>query len=430
MSLRVLYIVPYPPSLIRVRPYQLIRHLRARGHHVTVATLWSNEAEHQDIQRLQAEGIDVIAAPLARGRIARNLLRALLTGLPMQAVYCETPALIQAIAHRWNGRGQAFDIIHVEHLRGARYGLLAAQVLDAQRHSRAAVGGRRSAVVYDSVDCISYLFAQAAQHSRSRKGRLMTRLELARTRRYEAWLVRQFDRVLVTSDVDRQALEALSIDHGMRTADSGRPAAVSDPRPAVEVLPNGVDLDYFTPTDEPREPAALVFSGKMSYHANITAALHLIQEVMPRVWAQRPDVQVWVVGKDPARELRQHATHDTPHTVRITGTVPDIRPYLRRATIAVSPLVYGAGIQNKVLEAMACATPVVTTPQATGALRAIDGEHLLIARDAESFAQHILRLLSEPGLRRRIGRAARRYVERHHDWDQIVGDLERIYASA
>jgi glycosyltransferase involved in cell wall biosynthesis len=113
----------------------------------------------------------------------------------------------------------------------------------------------------------------------------------------------------------------------------------------------------------------------MSYHANVTAALHLVNDIMPHVWAQRPAVQVWLVGKDPTAEVRRLA--ETAPTlpgseerrVVVTGGVPSMPEYIQGATIAVAPLLYGAGIQNKALEAMACGTPVVATAQATGALR-------------------------------------------------------------
>ena len=140
--------------------------------------------------------------------------------------------------------------------------------------------------------------------------------------------------------------------------DFSAPSAVSAVNPAVKsrshitVLPNGVDLDYFCPSPEPRRPATVVISGKMSYHANVTAALHLVEGIMPLVWRERPGVKVTIVGANPPRPIRQLAQR-FPGQVEVTGTVPDVRPYLRRASLAAAPVPYGAGIQNKVLEAMA-----------------------------------------------------------------------------
>lgn len=440
--MNILYIVPNPPSLVRVRPYNLVRHLCSRGHQITVATVWSNAEERSDVEHLRAQGIEVIAVPLPKGQVMRNLLRALGTGVPLQAYYAYSPTLAQQVQRLLTSvEGQRFDLIHIEHLRGAQYGLAI-----RNPSARLRTGSRFAIpIVWDSVDCITYLFEQAAAHSRSRKGRLMARLELARTRRHEARLVRGFQHTLVTSPIDKAALEELA-DGKLQIADSKRWAdawgqsnenhllAISHKPYAISLLPNGVDLAYFTPADKPREPAAIIFSGKMSYHANVTAALHLVNDIIPHVWAQRPDVQVWIVGKDPSREIRALAGDGGGPSavggrVTVTGTVPDIRPYLRRATLAVAPLSYGAGIQNKVLEAMACGTPVVVSPQAVSALEAVAGEHLLVADDATTFAQHILDLLADQAWQRRLGMAGRRYVEQHHDWDRIAECLEQIYTA-
>jgi glycosyltransferase involved in cell wall biosynthesis len=165
----------------------------------------------------------------------------------------------------------------------------------------------------------------------------------------------------------------------------------------------------------------------MSYHANVTAALYLVEEIMPRVWAQRPEVKVWIVGKDPPREVQRLVTgHGSRITV--TGTVPDIRPYLRQASVSVVPLVYGAGSQFKVLEAMACGTPVVATSQAVSALDVADGQHVLVADGPAPFAAAALRLLSDADLCRNLSEAGRRYVEQYHDWRSIVERLEETYA--
>ncbi|MFV2044546.1 MAG: glycosyl transferase family 1, partial [Anaerolineales bacterium] len=123
--MNILYIVPYVPSLVRVRPYHLIRGLSKRGHKVTVLTLWTNQAEREELQQLRAEAYAVEAEPLSRLRPFLNTVKALPTSEPLQAAYCWQPALaeeLRRIAVSGNG-GNPFDIVHVEHLRGARYGL-------------------------------------------------------------------------------------------------------------------------------------------------------------------------------------------------------------------------------------------------------------------------------------------------------------------
>lgn len=406
--MNILFVVPYVPNLIRVRPYNLIRHLARRGNRLTVLTLWSSEAERQAAEDLREECIEVTALPLPKWRSLANAALALPGRTPLQAVYCWQPALAAQIeAAAWPagmGGRPAFDVAHVEHLRGARYGL--------HLLSRSGAGGRAPLpVVWDSVDSITHLFRQSSASSKKIFSRLLTRFELGRTERYEAMLAGKFDRVLVTSQNDRNAFLGLP--------------GINQAGERIHVLPNGVDLEYFTPDESlPRDPNTLVISGKMSYHANVSMVLHFTNHILPLIRARRPEVRLIVVGKDPPSDilaLGQDAN------IEVTGTVDDLRPYLRRAAVAVAPLTYGAGIQNKVLEAMACGTPVVTTPRAVSALNTQPGTDLLIAGSEEEFAQAVCRLLEDSAYRERVGREGRRYVERNHRWTEIAARLEEIY---
>ena len=193
----------------------------------------------------------------------------------------------------------------------------------------------------------------------------------------------------------------------------------------IEILPNGVDLDYFQPGDfSNRETETLVVSGKMSYHANINMVLYLVKQIMPMVWKNQPDVKLWVVGKDPPKEILSLADNNL---IKVTGYVDSILPYLSKASIAVAPLLYGAGIQNKVLEAMACGTPVITTPKAISALNVEPGREILVGETAEDITQYIFDLLGSNHRRKQIGDAGRSFVEQHHNWKIIGNNLEKIY---
>jgi glycosyltransferase involved in cell wall biosynthesis len=319
----------------------------------------------------------------------------------LQSVYCWQPELARELDGLVNGaEGHApFDVIHVEHLRGVKYGLAIKEL------------GTAVPIVWDSVDCISFLFEQAMAQSTSGFGRFMTRLDLGRTRRYEGYVVNEFNQVLVTSPADREALLAL------------RPSGASEPH--LTVLPNGVDLDTFKPDATVIcDTATIVVSGKMSYHANITMVLHLANAIMPLVWAQRPDAKLLIVGKDPSPAILKLAEHPQ---VQVTGTVPSIVPYLQQATLCVAPIPYGAGIQNKVLEAMACATPVVISPQAAKALTAVPQQDFLTADGAAAFAIQIVALLNDPIRQKTIGQSGYDFVKAHHDWHNISQQLEEIY---
>ncbi len=391
--LRILFITPYLPSLIRVRPYNLIKHLAERGHRLTLLALIPPGEDISGLDSLRRWCQQVETAPLPRWRTMWNALRAMPSRIPLQAAYSRSPVMAELI-----GQTQArakFDVAHIEHLRGAELSYAVNSI----------------PTVFDSVDSITLLFEQVRQAGPTWRSRLLAGLDLARTRHYEGRLLARFPRVLVTSPRDKEALAKLS------------DRSIDDKR--LVVLPNGVDLDYFAPMALPREPATIIFSGKMSYHANIAAALDLATRIMPLVWAEFPQAKLTIAGKDPAPELLVLA-RDPRFTV--TGTVPDLRPYLAVATIAVSPIRYGVGIQNKVLEALAMATPVVSTPQAISALQVEPDRELLVGDSPETIARAIVTLLRDDQLRQRMGQAGRRYVETYHDWGVAAEKLEQVYS--
>jgi glycosyltransferase involved in cell wall biosynthesis len=192
-------------------------------------------------------------------------------------------------------------------------------------------------------------------------------------------------------------------------------------------VPNGVDLDYFQPWAGDHEPATLAFSGKMSYHANVTAVVHFVDRILPLVRRHRPDVRLRVIGSRPPAGLQALARDPA---IAITGYLPDIRPALGGATIAICPITVKVGIQNKILEAMALGLPVVTTRAGLGGLGAVPGRDLLVADTPAEFAEHIRRLLADPPARAAIGLGGRRYVEANHRWEHAARQFEGLYASA
>jgi polysaccharide biosynthesis protein PslH len=423
--LNILFVIPYTPTPIRTRPFNLLRGLLKRDHQVTLATLWENDAERQALTEWQKQGVKVLAVELSKPRKLLNLAGALPGSRPLQAQYCWEPRLVERMQEHWlklAKNGEGFETVHVEHLRGAGFGLTLSHWLETSLRQN--LLPKRPPIIWDSVDCISLLFEKTARSSRSQFGRLAAAFDLPRTRHYEGWLAWQFAHTLVTAEADRAALAKLA-----QAIPSRTPTGAGGPSAPITVLPNGVDLQVFAPNYGARQSNTIVLTGKMSYHANVTAALYLMEAVMPQVWEKQPDTTVQIVGANPPSEIRSMIAR-YPNRVQVTGTVPDLVPYLQQATLAVAPIAYGVGIQNKVLEAMACATPVVCTPQATSALHTQVGRDVLIGDTPQEFASAILRLLAGSELRQSMGVAGRRYVENSHSWDAVVARLEDVYNSA
>jgi glycosyltransferase involved in cell wall biosynthesis len=387
--MRILFVAPYVPSPIRVRPFQWIRTLSRLGQQVRLVALQPPEdawLEHIPVRDC-CESITTF--PLTRTRTLLNALGALPQDLPLQAAYS-----LHAEAERFIAdQASDCDVVHVEHLRGA---LLTRRV-------------RGIPQVIDAVDSISGLFEQTKTQAPSWRHRLMARADLARTRKFEAGITRRFDLTLVSSSHDASAFQRLG---GTLAAER------------VVALPNGVDLDYFKPQDGLRDASTILFTGKMSYHANEAAALRLVHHIMPLVWRRRADARVIVAGKDPSPFVREMARDSR---VTVTGFVEDLRPFLSAATLVMAPLTYGTGIQNKVLEAMACGTPVVASPKACQGIAAVSGRDLLIGDNDRELAELALDLIDRSELRQRLGAEGRRYVTTHHDWSEMGRRLVAAY---
>ena len=392
--MRILFISPYVPSKIRVRPYNWIKYLAAQGHQVTLLSLTAGPDDEAALPEMTAVCERVRTVPHPRWRPLWNGLRALPSREPFQLAYSRLPAMDRLIEETI--ATSQFDVAHIEHLRAACF----------------APALRRLPVIYDAVDSISLLFERTLETSPSRSSRLMAGLDLKRTKNFEGQVLQLFERVLVTSPDDAEQFRHLA-----PTADHSK----------LKILPNGVDLDYFSFSEVGRKSNVMLFSGKMSYHANMATALYLHQEILPLIWQQRPQVQLEIVGKDPGPSIQAMANDKR---ITVTGSLPDIRPHLHQATISVSPLRYSVGIQNKILEAMACGLPVVTTLPGCKALATENGRHLLAADSPTEFAQQVLTLLNSPALYQTLVKEGRRYVEVHHNWHSQTSRLVEVYQEA
>ncbi|HYL42667.1 MAG TPA: glycosyltransferase, partial [Ktedonobacteraceae bacterium] len=361
-----------------------------------------SERDMADVQALRGQGYEVIEVQESRRQAVLRSGLALCSTLPLQVAYARSASFTQTVQRLCLER--TYDVIHVEHLRG-----MASMELLARTHP----------LVWDAVDCISLLSKFAMKAGPSLSVRAVARLEYKRTQRYEARMLDQLPHVLVTSQNDRDAMIALR-----RMSLHNSTSSDDELGSGIRVLANGVDLEYFRPAQQERRRFNLVFSGKMSYHANVATALYLYQRVMPLIWQQRPEATLTIVGSNPPKAL-QALTGDP--RVEVTGYVDDLRSYVGRAEIMLSPMVYSVGIQNKVLEAMALGTPVIVAAKAAAALNALPGQDLMVAESAQEFAESALRLMNDAELRTSLGQHGRNYVERHHNWKALTDQLVDVY---
>ena len=243
-----------------------------------------------------------------------------------------------------------------------------------------------------------YLRSAAAQ------GDWSARLRLPLVRRFERFMFAPFDRTVVISDADRALLLDLN------------------PRLKIQVIPNGIELERFRPREVERDPATLLFVGNYDYPPNQDAARLLAERVLPRVRQALPAARLQLVGANPPAPLRDLANDH----IEVTGTVPDVAPYLARATVFVCPLRIGAGLKNKVLEALAMGIPVVATPLSLDGIAARDGESALVA-EVDDIAAMTVELLGDPARRGRLSRGGRALIEAHYSWAKTAASYAALY---
>jgi sugar transferase (PEP-CTERM/EpsH1 system associated) len=203
---------------------------------------------------------------------------------------------------------------------------------------------------------------------------------------------------------------------------------------SVQVIGNGIDAALFNPAQVTAHDALdtasgphLVFTGQMDYRPNEQAALWAIEQFLPELRPSYPNAQLHIVGRNPTARLM--AQNSRPG-VRIWGEVPDIRPFIAGATCVIAPLLIARGVQNKVLEAMAMARPVLLTPQAATGIAAQNGRDWMVeAADPTAIAARLDALIKDPDEALRIGKAAREFVLANHVWDAMLAPLEALIAA-
>ena len=234
---------------------------------------------------------------------------------------------------------------------------------------------------------------------------LVYHLEGYKLRRYEKRLARAFNECTVISSGEKRILDSYGL---------GVP---------VTVVPNGVDLSFFSNEQSDYDPKSLIFLGRMDYYPNIDAVIYFCRDILPLIQEEISDVKFTIVGSNPVGRVK-----DLAHLpgVSVTGAVADVRPFLCRAAVSVVPLRIASGVQNKVLESMAMKVPVVASSRAFQGVNALETEHLLVDDSAMGFATKVLSLMKNPSLRQRIAEAGRKRVESCHSWEACLRLLDQL----
>ena len=395
--MNILYVChrfPFPPKRGgKIRPFNMIRHF-ARSHDVSVCSLVRSNEEAEEGAGLSAfckryEMVRVNDAVQALRMLAR-----LPTPTPSSFGFFYAGELASRI--RDLVKRERFDLIFVHCSSVARY------VEDVRGVPKILDFGDM-----DSQKWREYSICKRAPLSWGYG------LEGSKLEREEARLARRFDLCTATTRAEWETLESYG---------TGTP---------TDWFPNGVDAEYFAPAAVHYDDDRIVFVGRMDYYPNQECMSRFCTDILPLLRSRRPNVRLTIVGADPSPAMRRLGERPG---VTVTGSVPDVRPYLESAALMVAPLAIARGTQNKILEGMAAGVPVVASRIASGGVVAIAPDHLLTASTPEEYVAAILCILEDRSERLRLARAGRERVLTHHSWPpsmrRLDGIVERCLASA
>ena len=379
--------LPYPPYRgDKLKIFNLLKRL-SREHSIHLVSFIEKKSELDYLPHLTPYCAAIDVVPLRRWQSYWKCLIGLFSRLPLQVHYFKSRRMRRLLAEICQQRH--FDVIHTHLIRMAPY-------TAALRHT---------AKVLDLTDAVSLYLQRYLAREKNPVMKFLLKLELRRVSRYES-VIEQFNACFVCSEPDREQL---------------RQAA---PEADIRLIPNGVDLAYFS-GNEPvaYEPNRIVFTGNLTYHPNIDGIFYFVNEILPLIKKEIPAAKFYIVGQSPSAKIRALSGAD----VIVTGFVEDIKQYYLNSAVAVSPIRFGAGTLNKILEPLALGVPVVATSMGIEGLDLTIGKDILVADRPHAFARHVVRVMKEPAYRDSLGKEGMAIVRRRYNWDAIVKSLENIY---
>ncbi len=388
--LNILYVChrfPYPPKRGgKIRPFNMIRHMGEQGHQVTVASLARSAEEAEEGQGL-AEHChrfiqETVSAPIQNLRMVLRLP----TTVPSSMGYFYSAALHRRIREAM--AETSFDLIFVHCSSVAQY---VSDVTDIPK-----------ILDYGDMDSQKWLI-----YAKTRAFPLSIGywIEGNKMLREEKRLAPLFDLCTCTTRAELDTLQSY------QTAKD------------TDWFPNGVDSSAFSLAEQPYEPDTICFIGRMDYYPNQQCMFEFCDQVMPLIQAKRPSVTLTIIGANPPANIR--ALGDRAGII-VTGSVPEVQPYVHKAAVNVAPLSIARGTQNKILESMALGVPVVSSLEAAGGVDAVAGEHLLTADSPQQYCDAIIGLLENPAERERLSLAGRERVLSNHNWAQSMIRMDAI----
>lgn len=353
---------------------------------------WLKEGLKLGVNNIVSVQNQALNQPLSTGKVIASLLRGIPANIPKYQVAAFSARFIEMLA-------DDYDVIHIEHVHMA--GVL--------RHIKR-TGYRKPMISLDAHNVEWQITKRMGENEISLPYKLALKWQTRNMRRFEEWVFRNVDTIMAVSGEDTEVISAMT---GRQTP--------------VALVENGVDEKYFIPGAKSGVISGrLVFVGSMDWQPNIDAMLWFVHDILPRIKNTKPLCSLVIVGRKPHKSIQ--SLHSPDEGVVVTGSVDDVRPYVRSAEVVVAPLRFGGGTRLKILEAFAMGKAVVSTTLGCEGIDCRDDEHLRIRNNPSHFAEAVLELMADPLLRFEIGSSGCKLAHERYTWSAIQKKMLHIYA--
>ena len=387
--MKILFIAnrfPYPPFRgDKLKIYNLSKRLSEK-HEIHLITFTEQKSDLQYLDQLSPifKRMEIIHLPKIVSLF--HTVLGLFQKLPLQVQYFKSKAFEKRLKKLL--AEETYDAIHVQHIRMAQY----------------AIPYKQFYRILDLPDAFSLYWQRRKEIPRNMVSRVLDHIESKRVIQYEAYVLKEFNLNLVCSVEDQEFL--------MREHQSSN----------IELLPNGVDTKQFKPgKHDYGHSNTLLFTGNMDYDPNVDAVLYFVDEVFPLIFAAFPQVKFIIAGQRPIEKVK---ALDNGKNILVTGFIPDLSETYNNASVVVAPLRFGAGTQNKVLEAMSMGIPVVCSNIGFKGLGIEDGQGAFMRLGSTDFADQVISLLSSEDLRMQTGTKGIEVIEKSFTWETIAARLD------
>ena len=381
--------LPFPPKRGgKIRPFNIIRHFTQQGHSVTVASLSRSEDELAEGQGLHDYCDKLLVGDIGNVSAGLQMVARLPTTIPSSMGYFYSRRLHRLVSEELSTGN--YDMVFVHCSSAAQYVRTRPDI--------------PSIIDFGDMDSQKWL-----DYSGFKPFPLSVGYWLEGTKLYreEKRLAAGFSMSTCTTRAELETLKALGT-----ARETGW-------------FPNGVDAEFFCPDGEDHDADRICFIGRMDYFPNQQGMIWFCDEVLPVIRQRRPATKLVIVGAEPSPAIQRLG--ELPG-VTVTGTVPDVRSYVRGSALTVAPLMIARGTQNKILESMAMGVPVVCSETAAGGVDAVPGKHLVVAGNRDAFVEATLDILDSPERRAELSQSGRDRVLAHHNWATSMDMLDELVA--